>query len=822
MRSIENKHIENGIEVTFWDIISHLKIEIPVIQRDYAQGRITNRINSIRKKFIQELVEIIKKDDAEPMHLNFVYGRIEGKNQKLVFNKNKEAIENILLAVKGYADQCSIEFDPKIKIPDYINDAINSIFIPLDGQQRLTTLYLLHWYLLKNIEIENKDELLKQLSGFSYKTRNSTKEFCDFIIAVGSNLSYDPERSISEIIEESPDFFKIWNRDPSVKGMLTTLNEFHELFKDEDKRSYISFWNNLTTNRKIVFDFLDLDEYEQTDELYVKMNARGKQLSDFEHFKSWLHEFIKSKSIIITEKNWSDKIDTRWLDLFWKNRKDNTFAVDEIIYNFLKSINLYEYVNLCDKEIINKELINKIREPNEEKNFISMTDYEDSNFFSSISLDFTFSCLNKLANIDLEACNIALKDVTKYPFIDSSVKLPFIFLSDNWIPTLPDRVFYYSFLLFVNDISVDISNEDSMIQLKKWLRICRNLIYNTYIQSPDNFIDAIKAIKEFSTYKNNVEEELLKEGFSLKFFDTQLKEETLKIQYFNKGENWKSRIIESENHTYFYGQIGFIFKLLDDPNDYSKFEFYANKLAKIFDNPEANGFLFYRLLLSKGDYLNQSNSKWSFCETNEGSLRTRQDNWRKVFNDDEKLEYLKVLLNESTSIDISDNSIMNYPSNNWKSFFIKEKYTGNMSYINNRLIYWENDWDIKLLNKTTFTGKHADLYSHSLFFDLKINIEGLDLNYIDVNGRRTDSNKPKIEAKVSSNIITIFYEPYYSNEECAFIVEFNSVDDLNLVEEVYKVFLISGRQLIYKIKNTEIVENYAKALEAITNLLRAV
>jgi len=818
MHKTENQQMENGNALTFLDIISHHKIEIPVIQRDYAQGRISNRINPIRKKFIQELVDTIKIDYAAPMHLDFVYGRINGKNQKLIFAKNKEAIENILLAVKGYADQCNIDFDPKIKVPASINDAINSNFIPLDGQQRLTTLYLLHWYLLKSIQIENKDDVLKQLSGFSYKTRNSTKEFCEFLIGAGSKLNYKSEKSIIEIIEESPAFYTIWKRDPSVQGMLTTLNEIHELLKMDDKKALAVFWNNLATNRKITFDFLDLDEYEQTDELYVKMNARGKQLTDFEHFKSWLHEYIKSNLLTISENKWSDYIDTIWLDLFWKNRQENTFEVDGIIYNFVKSINLYEYVILTDKELINKELINKIRETNEEKNFISITEYEDSAYFSGRSLDFMFTCLNQLTNIDLEALHKVNEGITLFPFMGSqskSVKLPLTFLSEDLNPSLPDRVFYYAFLLFVTDSSIDINEEISKEQLKKWMRICRNLIYNTYIQNPDNFIDAIKAMNEFSVHKYRVEEAILEDKVSVKFFDTQLKEEINKIEYFKKGENWKAKIIETENHPYFYGQIGFIFKLINNIDDYSKFEFYANKLSKIFNKVESNHFLFHRLLLSKGDYLIQSSSKWSFCESDAGSLRARQDNWRKVFNDDKKLGYLKSVLDESTSLDISADSLRNYSTRNWELFFIKEKYFENITYLKDSLIDWESDWNIRLLEKPTYKGKHADLFSHSLYLDLKI--EKFEVKYNSVNGRRTESNKPKIEINLALEVITIVYEPEISDEECGFVIEF-ILTQFNDVKE----FEVLGNQIIYKMKKEKVVEEYDNALKVITQLLKSV
>ncbi|HLP37046.1 GmrSD restriction endonuclease domain-containing protein [Lacibacter sp.] len=824
---MEHQNLANGSAITFTDIISNHKIEIPIIQRDYAQGRISNRINPIRKKFIRDLIYALK-DGSKPLHLDFVYGRIDGKNQKLIFARNKEAIENILLAVKGYADQCNIDFDPKIKVPDTINDSVNSNFIPLDGQQRLTTLYLLHWYVLAKIEIENKSKILNQLKGFSYKTRNTTKEFCNFLIKKSSTLGFEPHKSISKVIGESPEFKSIWKKDPSVQGMLTTLDEIHDLIKYADESLLTAYWYNLAKNRRVTFDFLDLDQYEQTDELYVKMNARGKQLTDFEHFKSWLHEYVKSKVIKISEDNWSDKIDTLWLDLFWSNKPENSYEVDGSIYNFIKSVNLYEYILSTKKEpsskenqnknAINRELIDKINKNKEEKSFISVTEYEESLFFSSESLNFTFSCLRKLSEIELDILHANLKDITLFPFLgtaDKEVKLPSIFLSDSINPSLPDRVFFYAFLLFISESSVDVSKAETIEQLRKWMRICRNIIFNTYIQNPDNFIDAIKSIKELSIHKNEIETVICKENFSIKFFDSQLKEEIRKIGYFKKGENWKKKIVEVENHSYFYGQIDFIFNLLDNKEDYQQFQFYCDKLIRIFNQPEVNDFLFHRLLLSKGDYLVHSNSKFSFCESNIRGLRARQDNWRKVFNDQTKLRFIKEVLDESSSLDISAVSLASYSNNSWATFFINEKYIENLNFLQNRLIDWGSLWDIRLLEKSTFSGKHADLYSHTLYIDL--GAEDYNVKYISVNGRRTESNRPKIEIKLAAETISICYEPNYSNDECAFVIDFEITRFVDISD-----FEVLNNKIVYKMSKEKVAEEYNTASLAIIKLLKSV
>lgn len=83
-------------------------IEIPIIQRDYAQGRTSKEVTRIRIRFLTSLYEALTNNS--PIKLDFVYGEI--KEKKL---------------------------------------------IPLDGQQRLTTLFLLHWYIARHEEIDEKE-----------------------------------------------------------------------------------------------------------------------------------------------------------------------------------------------------------------------------------------------------------------------------------------------------------------------------------------------------------------------------------------------------------------------------------------------------------------------------------------------------------------------------------------------------------------------------------------------------------------------------------------------------------------------------------------
>ena len=101
---------------TFYSFLNKYHVSIPMVQRDYAQGRTSVDVNRVRNRFLDAIKGYLVQpaDNYETMKMDFVYGE-------------KENVWSNTEAGK----------------PDRI------IVTPLDGQQRLTTLYLLHWYAAK-------------------------------------------------------------------------------------------------------------------------------------------------------------------------------------------------------------------------------------------------------------------------------------------------------------------------------------------------------------------------------------------------------------------------------------------------------------------------------------------------------------------------------------------------------------------------------------------------------------------------------------------------------------------------------------------------
>jgi len=302
---------------TFWRIIHDNEIVIPTIQRDYAYGR--EEAKSILKNLLISIIEALENETMQ-LHLAFVYGKLEGKKNDKILQRNSENIKSLLQSVKEYANDLDIivNFD---STSDVVRLTENVKFIPIDGQQRLTTLFLVHWYLA--LHLNEKLALKTILRKFQYSTRISSKEFCELLCSMENNSLGNIINS--DFVTNQEGYFKQWQKDPTVKNMLRVIDLINDAFKmhHSDFRSY---WNLLTQTDRVCFDFFDLDTFQLTDELYVKMNSRGKKLTQFENFKAWLYH--KKELDCETKK----KIDISWYDMFWKAQNNNTDEIDVCLF----------------------------------------------------------------------------------------------------------------------------------------------------------------------------------------------------------------------------------------------------------------------------------------------------------------------------------------------------------------------------------------------------------------------------------------------------------------------------------------------------------
>ena len=278
----------------FMSLLKEQKVVIPQIQRDYAQGRTTDEVTRIRDRFLDKLCEVLQDSyQGEPLKLDFIYGYI----------------------TKDESDA----------------GKTHTIFKPLDGQQRLTTLFLLHWFVA--VKEGRAEDEINLFSNFSYATRAKSRSFCEKLVRF--RPQFDSVDSVKKQIKDQPWFFLSWASDPTISGMLVMLDSIESKFKENNLQNV---WPKLTgENSSIIFYLLHMDDLGLPEDLYIKMNSRGKPLTQFEHFKAQFSRIVPSE----LSDEFNKKIDKEWSDLFWgihendsDNSEDMAHRVDNSFLNF--------------------------------------------------------------------------------------------------------------------------------------------------------------------------------------------------------------------------------------------------------------------------------------------------------------------------------------------------------------------------------------------------------------------------------------------------------------------------------------------------------
>ena len=474
------------------------KIIIPIIQRDYAQGRDNPDVVRVRERFIEALYKAVTEN---PITLDFVYGDIDKEGN----------------------------------------------MTPLDGQQRLTTLFLLHWYAAKKENIVKDD--YDFLEKFSYETRYSARNFCHKLV------NYNPEfkkDSLSEEIIDQAWFPLDWKNDPTISSMLRMLDAIHNRFK-----SMTDLWNKLK-ERCITFYFLPIKDMGLTDELYIKMNSRGKPLTLFEHFKAELEREIRNIDDELADKIMR-KIDIDWTDLLWKYRNSNTGSLDD---NIIDDEFLRYFKFICDVIYYRKE----ISAGNRGKDVFELLDLYSSS--KSQDAEENIKTLERFFDCWLNIPKYSSPEEFLSSFMadtheNGKILVKFASGSNifkDCLHTYSDRgKFPLNRFVLLYAITTYLQNLDKVTEsdFKRRIRIVNNLIQNSRDEISDrqdrNRMPAILKQTEAIILTGTVNEDI-----SSNFNVHQIFEEKKKIKYLESHPNMASVMFELEDHDLLKGQISIV------------------------------------------------------------------------------------------------------------------------------------------------------------------------------------------------------------------------------------------------------------------------
>ncbi|MBA4155553.1 DUF262 domain-containing protein, partial [Flavobacterium sp.] len=457
---------------TFWKIIQD-KIEIPEIQRDFAQGRINERVDTIRENIVSDLLDVLHS--GKTLNLDFVFGQSVDRTNQANFNKSKQSLEQMLQVLKQYSKDTGVDFESKVA-PKPTSCSTDKLLIPFDGQQRLTTLFLLHLYIGTMAE-----QNISVLTNFNYKTRESSTQFIEKIIEHSRMiLKFSPEENpkiklLSQSIKNQSWFFSSWQKDPTVSGMLVMLDEIRKQSIDKEI-DFKSAWLNLVENNCIDFDYFDIQEEGFEEDLYVKMNARGKGLTDFENFRAWLEK--KHKNSLPLYK-WEYKIDKDWLDLFWK-AKNKVVDVDFNFMAFFKNMAMLKKVSTSNKSDSIYSLEKKIIELLKPNQYTPNSKYEKEDVFNETTLDYIFKILDLIASDKEGKLDKLINEIWTETFKSKTEKnFTKSLLTGFDALNLSDKTFFFSVFKFLEVKGINNINsytEEDWTRFKDWLRVIRNVI----------------------------------------------------------------------------------------------------------------------------------------------------------------------------------------------------------------------------------------------------------------------------------------------------------------------------------------------------------
>lgn len=618
-------------------LIEIKRIEIPKIQRDFAYGRIDDKNSRKRENFLDSLLESV---NGKPITLDFVYG-----------------------------------------------DVKDNILTPLDGQQRLTTLFLLYWYASKKENLAETDFLKR----FSYETRPFARKFCNAL----TTKDFELENCIklSEQIKDKNWFPLEWQHDATIASMLVMLDAIQNKFANVE--------NLYAKLDKISFYFLPIEDMGLTDELYIKMNSRGKPLTQFEHFKA---EFEKQLKLADEElaKRIGSKIDREWTDLLWQYRNsgvgddnDNT-TDDEFLRYFIFICNIICYKNggspkTSDEFDLVKEFFT-IKNNNDKDRIIKNAEFFESYFDCwlddnkrSIPIQVFFE---SFASKEHSAGKIKT-DYNVNFFYDCLKNYADIIGKKRRKFTLNQIILLYAFVTYRQNLSTVSEND-----FRRRIRIINNLILNSSYQISDsedrqggNRMPAILRQVDSIILEGVIAESAT---IGINFNPSQLEEEKHKLEWTNSNPNKAESLFALEDHELLYGQISII--ELDHHEYFERFE-------SLF---KCNWDLVDRALFTIGDYKQMERNGWRYQL---GSNMKDGFAWKTLFHKSENLIYFdntKDVLNKllSLSTTFSNDSLKDLISDFLTNCENKSEYPWIYYYVKYKIFrtgrygkYWWNDFD---------------------------------------------------------------------------------------------------------------------------------
>lgn len=759
----------------FKKLINDYIIYVPEFQRNYLQGDDSNEsIKYKRDRLLDDIFDCIKSQ-SKSMDLGFIYGRVEQ-------------------SYKG------------------------KLFYPYDGQQRLTTLYFL--YLLIYFKFKIYDEIDSIKKKLSYQTRISTNRFIESFLSwildskekdnIYNDFWNKDGKDLKGFIMNQ-DWFMMteWNYDVSIINMLSIIVEISRRIKENlgDKTEIVNFIDK-DENNPFQFDFIYVDDISKSDDLYIKINARGKALSPFENLKSDIDGYWNNED--------KTKLDAEWTEYVWNqldvNDKNKEKSFDDSFFNLLSNIFYLQYLIGLDQQDINDknlfEIENKYKKGIVDKEWITQNLCCDSPYqMISSFLDAMTGSFKSIKDKQIESVNRKIFGLGDYQNNNGQNKIERADLFEVF-------VYYYSVSSLFRKNDMEFTDKRNL--LNEIETVTNRIIENQrpYLDSPTNLVKALKSVKvlidKSITFKgvynfflsiDNDTKESIRKGL----MKEQVEEEILKAKLIDKDSRYVDLFDKSYKELKNKGQLGFIFYLIKDNNDLSKirvedvpyesFEKTLNQIISI-QNFIIGEFTNYELLLrailakAKGSFFwERRNNLLSFPLLNNDrdiSLHTFLNCYSSNNPEDVKYKFnlldgLREVLNSFDSYEELNDKVIEDELNRiiedykekdskaWYKFFVI--YDGVFGKCPKGNIYYYSDMYVLLLDKKFRSGHWCEYYTFALYkaLDEYRASKGLNINI----SLDSTSGKEREESFLKFELDGIEYKCFMKNDEDSFIITKN-------------------------------------------------
>ena len=477
-------------------------ILIPDFQRAYAQGRNTSQSREIIENFINDIRKVLR-GDIPVLSLDFVYGK-----------KN------------------------------------NGIFEPYDGQQRLTTLFLVYLYILRKADYEQNKTTNWKGYNLSYRTSIEAGRFIDAITDNRNQIFFKQDGKCKLRHLESQLYIDYQMlSDDAVKNMLRTLSVIDEKLGDLEASTVASSLDNIT------FSLYDNLPDENPEVFYLRTNTRGLPLTPFENFRSKYEAYLNGKnneattSLSVTR----DRINRYFNWLYVHGEKTPDEKLMKLFISYFSSL-----YTLCDL---------KEDETEKSKKFVPFQYF--SNIFENQSEEETvmIPLLNLLDFLAEDEDKIKMLTNDDDCWYSGKIKEAILNNKDN---NKSDYLLVVTFFFRVFN-----KNSFDGEKYKAYIRVVTNLINNNVSINKDNR-ELWKAISksDFS------EESLLQILNNSNNNNPTIAEEAKKLRLIQADSTWRSLIENAESTAFADGFIDYLF---DSDNSKEEFEQRLKTFKKYFD-----------------------------------------------------------------------------------------------------------------------------------------------------------------------------------------------------------------------------------------------